>query len=797
MVDIIPKVALCMIVKGTDNEAPYLDECLASVVDHVDGVFIDINIPKGEKHSKKVIAVAQKYNTSYELTEWTGNFVKARNDNFARVPEEYTHILWLDTDDTVENPKKIREVAAIMPKSVDGVYIDYKYDHDTYGNVTVSHYVARLVRNNASFIWKSSFTDANVTVHETLNPVRDVGKVMNQEFWVVHNSDEQRRDESLKRNILLLEGMLKESGDHPDPRILYYLATHYMDANLYTQAKDLFEAYLKLSGWAEERAEAWTYLGDIYRALQDTGSARGAYMRAVAENPKSPLAYVSLGEIEMVDKLWDKAVEWLLTATQKKPDLTATVTRPLESSYRAFRDLAECYTNLGPKHYDTALEWLKKAQELRPYEPDMQQYEDLINELIEVKDLTEATITLLNKLKNLGETKSIPQFVNALPSVMQNSPLVASARNYYQEPKTWPSKSIVIVCGWGPLGNWGPKSLDKGLGGSEEAVIRITKELVTLGYDVTIFGTPGEEAGDIDGVHWRHYWEFNRADTFDVLINWRNPNFFDEPVKARKSYLWLHDVIDKEEMTEERIANLDRVIFVSKYHRTLYPFIEEEKCFVSGNGISPEDFEKLDGKIERDPHRCVYMSSHARGLELIYAVWPDVIKAVPDATLDVYYGWESYVSVNRDNPERMKWKEKMEGLAKSLKGVTDHGRIGHDQINEAIFGAGVWPYPCPFPEVYCISGVKAQAGGAVPVGSNFAALDETIQYGVKLPMKQRDERTPLGTWEDTELLTFRDELIAMLKDTKRQDKIRKEMIPWARTLSWKNTAKQWTGDFEA
>ena len=55
--------------------------------------------------------------------------------------------------------------------------------------------------------------------------------------------------------------------------------------------------------------------------------------------------------------------------------------------------------------------------------------------------------------------------------------------------------------------------------------------------------------------------------------------------------------MDKEEFIDERLENLDRIIFVSQYHRDLYPFIPEDKCFVSGNGITPEDFEELDGNL--------------------------------------------------------------------------------------------------------------------------------------------------------------------------------------------------------
>jgi glycosyltransferase involved in cell wall biosynthesis/Flp pilus assembly protein TadD len=793
------KVALCMIVKGDKTEAPLLNKCLKNIKGHVDAIYLDINAPKGKKVSKEVLDVAKKYKAYVQERVWSGNFVKARNDNFARVGEEYDWILWLDADDTVENPEKIKEVAAIAQKGIDGVYIKYDYAQDEYGNVTVSHWVARLVRNNNSFAWKSSFNDAEVTVHETLNEVRKVGKAMNEEFWIVHHASEDRRDTSLARNITLLEGMLEKYPKDvaPDPRILYYLATHYIDANRLAQAKELFEYYLTLSGWAEERSQAWVYLGMIYDAMQDTDKARGCYMRALAENPNDPNPYVELGDLEIRDKLFDKAVEWLEMAASKKQNMTSAVQRPMDNTFRAYKLLSQAYANIGGKSLQKARKWLTKAQKLRPFDPELQTAQDILDELIETRDLTKAANTLINKLRTGEETGKIPEFCNTLPQIMQDNPLVVSARNYYRQPITHPKKSIAILCGWGPLGNWGPSGLEKGIGGSEEAVIRISREFADLGYKVTVYGTPGEEAG-LDGtVEYKHYWEFSRKDTFDIFISWRNPELFEEPVNARKSYLWLHDVMDKEEFTKERLNNIDRLIFVSQYHRDLYPFIPEEKCLVSANGITPSDFEALDGKFERDPYRVIYMSSHVRGLELIYKVWEDVKKEVPQAKLDIYYGWASYVAVNKNNPERMQWKEKMEMLEKKLNGVTDHGKIGHKQINEEIFKSGVWAYPCPFPEVYCISGVKAQAGGAVPVSSNFAALDETVQYGVKIPMKAQDEKTPVGQWADDELEEFKKALIDMLKHPEKQEKIRPAMQKWAREQSWQSVAKQWIGDFNA
>lgn len=811
----IPKIALCMIVKGTPDEAPLLDRCLQSVAKHVDGIFVDVNAPAGKKPSKKVLTVARKYTKNVRETVWTGNFVQARNDNFAQVPEEYTHILWLDSDDTVENPEKIREVAAVMPGDVEGVYIRYDYEHDDYGNVTVGLDVARLVRNNGTFKWKSSFNDTEVSVHETLNEVRSVGKAVNNEFKIVHHSDNERRDASLERNIRLLEGMYERSKDNPDPRILFYLATHYYDAGFVDATKELLERYLTMSGWAEERAQAWVYLGDIYKLDGHIAEARGCYTRALAENPKDPLPYVELGELEMADQLWEKAITWLEMAAKKKVDHTSAVLRPLEGTYRAYKALAECYVQLDAPGIEKAAEWVAKAIKLRPTDPELLDAKEKIEHLQKTIKLNESVMRLVGELRETKEEGNIMPLLDSLPTSLQESPATVAIRRYYTEPKTWPENSIAILCGTSALGHWGPWSLEEGIGGSEEAVIQLSRQLADLGWRVTIYATPGTKAGPDWYVEnsgrsfkaynryvkreavpvWKHYWEFNPKDQFDVLIGWRMPHIFDAKLTARKKYLWLHDVIDAPELTKERLNNLDKIIFVSQYHADLYPDVPAEKKFVSANGIDPAQFDIES--IERNPKKVVYMSAHERGQEVLQRIWPDVLKEVPDAECHCYYGWAGYDHINRDNPERMAWKAKLIKEQRTLKRFTDHGKIGHKEIVSEIFSAGVWAYPTGFDEVYCITGVKAQAGGAWPVYSNHAALKDTVQFGDKVEIEsQKIDGHDVGVWTEEKIEEFKQKLIHRLKNPATDDE-RQPMMAWARsTHSWANTAKGWHDEFQ-
>lgn len=778
-----PTIALAMIVKGTDDEAPLLARALASINGYVDAIYINLNHKADERISVKVRRIAEQYTDKVFTTVWQDNFVEARSFIFDKVPKKYDFIMWLDSDDTVEHPEKIKDVISIASSTISGIYVPYDYAHDEYGNVTVTHWVCRISRNDDAYTWQSSINDGGVAVHETLTSTRTVGKARNEEFRIVHNSSDARRVHSLQRNITLLEGMYERQAEakNIDPRVMYYLATHYFDAGNTGTAEQLLVNYLEVSGWAEERSEAWLYLGLIFGLQGRNDAARQAFGHSLLENPKNPRPYVELGELEYKAKRYQMSEEWLLMGIHRELPDTAYVVLPMENKYRAYMLLAQTYINMGFSKLREAAEYVDKALQLRPTDPDAKAAQKLVESLQLVRKNTQSITRLARLFDKAGTPEKILPVLNELPRDMQDNPAVTMLRQKYQSPKRWPKQSIAIFCGNSAEDIWGPWGLDgDGMGGSEEAVIRLSNELVKLGWQVTVYATPGDKAGNYEGVEWKQYWEFNPKDRFDVLVAWRMPWFFDLKYKARKKYLWLHDVMDKAEFTKERLANLDKVIFVSKYHSDLYQgTIFAPKRMVSANGIDPEAFSKYDGKFKREPHRLLYMSSHVRGLEILYDIWPKVKTKYPDATLDVYYGWKTFDNANRDNPERMAWKEKMLRKAKELDGVTDRGRLGQDALTQEMFKANILAYPCIFPEVYNISTVKAIAAGMKPVTSDFAVLKDYKQWS------SQTHYDPKATERSFAWLYYKLLIITMLKHTKviySLDKVR-EQFSWAKTAA--------------
>jgi hypothetical protein len=126
-------------------------------------------------------------------------------------------------------------------------------------------------------------------------------------------------------------------------------------------------------------------------------------------------------------------------------------------------------------------------------------------------------------------------------------------------------------------------------------------------------------------------------------------------------------------------------------------------------------------------------------------------------------------------------------------GVTNLGKVSHQKIAELTLGAGVMLYPTHFYEIDCVSLRKAQLGGAVPVTSDFAAINETVQHGYKVPSVHTKE-----TWAPPYVIDFSedesedDEYVdALLQAFTWTDEQRKEMREFASRFDREYVASVW------
>jgi glycosyltransferase involved in cell wall biosynthesis len=169
-----------------------------------------------------------------------------------------------------------------------------------------------------------------------------------------------------------------------------------------------------------------------------------------------------------------------------------------------------------------------------------------------------------------------------------------------------------------------------------------------------------------------------------------------------------------------------------------------------------------------------YFSAYYRGLECLLNMWPEIRRGVPNATLDVYYGWESWVGLEGEDDFYHRMCAKFEEL--KSEGVTVHGRVSHEELAKAMKEIQVWAYPTEFQEIHCITALKAQEAGCYPVVTAVGALKETVQCGDKI-------RTQKIYTDQYKQEKFAAAVISALKEKKTGTP-----VP---NVDWADVAKQW------
>lgn len=329
---------------------------------------------------------------------------------------------------------------------------------------------------------------------------------------------------------------------------------------------------------------------------------------------------------------------------------------------------------------------------------------------------------------------------------------------------------------------WDPDSIKSGITGSEEAIIYMSEQLVRLGYKVIVFGDPPENSAYVKTEANPRYvgLEFDDGTHFDVAVAWRSPDMADVLRKrASAVYLWPHDTFYWR-LSSFQINGFDDVFWMSQWHRKQWisvnpGFVKFNNIF--GNGISPEQFKPVHERA--NPYSCIYGSNYARGLEILLDIWPDVKRQFPRATLDIYYGWQHWGLLT---PEKEATMRKQIAELASL-GVIDHGLVGHEELNRAYEQTSLWTYPCTAPETFCITALRAQMAGAVPVIIEGSALGETVRNGYKCTKQEEYLGTLLKAMQEVDKITVADR-------QKMGEFVLKE-------YTWKVLAEKWKKLFDA
>lgn len=563
-----PTLSLCMITK---DEVEDVDRVINIVDKYVDEICITITNKARRKEYSKLI---KNPKVKWSYFDWVDDFSKARNYNFSQATSDY--ILWLDCDDEVENIEMLSKIVAHMAsKDFNVVYLPYNYAQNEDGECIAIHDRDRIIKRDSGIQWVG-------VVHETLMGEGMRGEKLS-EMTIKHRKTYDDVMSSTKRNHVLL---LKDWKERKDPRTAHYLGLSYTALKDYDNAIKYLLKHIKTSGWDEEIYRSWVKIAECHFLDDNYKKAYSAANAAIDILPSWPEAYYMKCEIAFANKEYEKCLEWLKTSLQKPQPETLSIVDPSKKARACIQGaMAYAYTGKPKDAYlllkDTLEDnptnaWAKKMYPIFEYG----YLEDKFFEYLK-------WMTMFYK-DNEGDMVKLLQ---SLPANLLADPRSANLRALYLPSVKWPEKSIVFYCGHN-LEVWGPETVKDGMGGSEEAILYLSRELTKLGWKVTVYNERDEEYDD-NSVQWKPWAAFNPQDEFDVLVAWRNVHIHTSlETKARVRAVDLHDVLAGNlTLTNEVIENTDKFFVKSEFHASTSKLgIPKDKLVIIPNGIERNQY---------------------------------------------------------------------------------------------------------------------------------------------------------------------------------------------------------------
>ena len=710
---------------------------------------------------------------------WVDDFSAARNA--AKEATQSDWIFWVDADDDVEGIENLQAMCDAGENVI--WFFEYVYARETV------QWRERLFPNIEPIYWKGR-------LHETVMGSQNLIHSKADEVRVIHRKQQEEYLAANERNTRILEKEVLEDIEHADPRSIYYLAQCYRGQQEHSKAAEMYTRYLQTGGWDEEKYDSWWQLGDSLRLMNKFQPSQMACFEAMKLFPERPEAYFQLamlcfdwGLASGNSRYFEAVVEWSDTGFSKPMPQTIRVVNKSRLTWQPMFIKALALLHLG--NTTDAYPLAQKALRISNFDELAKKDFEVIEELWAGNEAVNGFLTYAYYLKSIGDTDHLKGLVASIPEQLGIDSRVLAIRNDVADPKYWDKDEIAIFCGKS-LEDWADPSVTKGIGGSEEAVIYLSRELAKLGWKVTVYNQCGALSGDFANgmIKYRPYYEFNPRDHFNTLITWRSTALLNLEVDAKKTYLWLHDKPTEEHVPTEVLPKLTKVIFISEWQRSQVPHVPDDKVLISANGLNMVDIVNADGE-ERKPHRMIWSSSYDRGIEHLLERWGKIREAIPDAELVICYGWENFLKGRSHDGNAMAWKAMVDKLMEQ-DGIIHLGRINQKKLAKEFAQASIWPYFCCFWETSCITAMRAQASGTFPITTDYAALGETVQRGMKF-----EGITDFMVFPEALADEMVEEVINQLKEPVTDD-YRTEMKDWARSkFAWSNIASQWDSEFKS
>ena len=335
---------------------------------------------------------------------------------------------------------------------------------------------------------------------------------------------------------------------------------------------------------------------------------------------------------------------------------------------------------------------------------------------------------------------------------------------------------------------------ERGLGGTESAVVYLAEALVQRGHRVAVFNgcdTPLHHGG-VEYASWETYPVRCISDRPDVVVGVRHWETMGRLRLAPLQMFWSLDAYDQAPLMQlgdtAARAEIDRLVVGSRWQAETFEthhgvpewqLVQANNGSAASAGITGHRGDSVPRAAAR-PRRLAYASTPFRGLDVLLRVFPRIRAACPDAELEIFssmqvYGW----STARDDAEfRSLYRQA------DQPGVTLVGSLPQGELAARLRQVRILAYPNHYAETFCIAAIEAQAAGCVVVTSQLGALPETVgDGGLCIPGNAYS-----ASYQDA----FVDACVSLLTDDARWQSLSDEAISrTSRDYTWPAVAAEW------
>ena len=286
----------------------------------------------------------------------------------------------------------------------------------------------------------------------------------------------------------------------------------------------------------------------------------------------------------------------------------------------------------------------------------------------------------------------------------------------------------------------------RGLTGSEYGFIRCAEELARLGHEVHIYSVG---AGAQAPLHMHSIDDAHEIDvSFDAAVSFNEPELLrDCKAKLRACQLWLNSFEYNKLGFDEHI---DLWFSPSEAHRQMvlgqphavevihsgprgYYRAKPEQWVTIPLGCDPQNYPetpKVSGRV-------IYASSPDRGLHLLLQEWPAIKRAVPHATLRIFYRLQAWINgfdnigyspaIEELRSRALYINEALRRMSGPDWGIEVCDSVSRARIEREMCEAEVLAYPCDttrWSEGFSCAILEACAARACPVIFDTDALGE-------------------------------------------------------------------------